>query len=60
MLHNCKEKDFELNRENKSNDTFFMYQLSFIGLEFGKNVRGFFEAGIGEQGIILGGVKYKF
>lgn len=60
MLHNYKEKDLELNKEDKGNDTFFMYQLSFIGLEFGKNVRGFFEAGVGEQGIILGGVKYKF
>ena len=60
MLHNYKDKDLELNKEDKSNETFFMYQLSFIGLEFGKNVRGFFEAGIGEQGIILGGVKYKF
>ena len=60
MLHNYKDKDLEANKEYKDNDTFFMYQLSFIGLEFGKNVRGFFEAGIGEQGIILGGVKYKF
>ena len=60
MVHNCQEKDFELKEEKKSSDTFFMYQLSFIGVEFGKNFRGFLEAGFGEQGIVMAGVKYKF
>lgn len=60
MIHKYDEKDFEVNNHNKGTDTFFMYQVSFVGLEFGKKVRGFFEAGVGEQGIILGGVKYKF
>lgn len=60
MFHESNEKDLAANKEYKDNDTFFMYQLSFIGLEFGAKVRGFFEAGVGEQGIILGGVKFKF
>ena len=60
MFHESNEKDLAANKEYKDNDTFFMYQLSFIGMEFGAKVRGFFEAGVGEQGIILGGVKFKF
>ena len=39
---------------------YFMCQVSAIGVEFGSKLRGFFEAGGGEQGIILGGIKYKF
>jgi hypothetical protein len=36
-------------------------QASFVGMEFGsENFRGFAELGIGEQGILLGGLKYKF
>ena len=44
----------------KDNSTHFMYQLSFIGLEVGKQVRGFVEVGIGEQGFLQTGIKYKF
>lgn len=39
---------------------YFMCQVSAIGVEFGSKLRGFFEVGGGEQGIILGGIKYKF
>lgn len=38
----------------------FNWQASFIGMEFGGAFRGFFEFGMGEQGIILGGLRYKF
>jgi hypothetical protein len=29
-------------------------------LEFGSQIRGFAELGVGEQGFLLGGVRYKF
>ena len=42
-------------------DLVFNFQASLLGVEAGgRNVRGFAEFGIGEQGIILGGVRYKF
>ena len=36
------------------------WQASLIGVEFGGAFRGFVEVGTGEQGIILGGLRYKF
>jgi len=39
---------------------YFMGQVSAIGVEFGSKLRGFVEVGAGEQGIVLGGIKYKF
>lgn len=38
----------------------FDWQLSLIGMEFGGALRGFAELGMGEQGIILAGLRYKF
>lgn len=38
----------------------FNWQASFVGMEFGGALRGFVESGFGEQGIILGGLRYKF
>ena len=38
----------------------FNWQASLIGMEFGGAFRGFVELGMGEQGIILGGLRYKF
>lgn len=47
--------------KNITNDVFFNFQASLIGVEAGnQQVRGFAELGVGEQGIILGGVRYKF
>lgn len=44
-----------------TNDFVFNFQASLLGVEAGGNhVRGFAELGIGEQGILLGGVRYKF
>ena len=45
--------------ENNSK-VYFMCQVSGIGVEFGGKLRGFVEAGVGEQGIVLAGLKYKF
>jgi len=36
------------------------FQFSAIGVEFGGKFRGFVEAGVGEQGIVLAGLRYKF
>lgn len=43
------------------NEVLFNFHVSALGVEAGgQQVRGFAELGIGEQGIILGGVRYKF
>ena len=54
------EKDFATGKSTDDNSTHFLFQLSFIGAEFGKQLRGFAEAGIGEQGFLLAGIRYKF
>ena len=42
-------------------DLMFNFQASFLGVEAGNNhVRGFLELGVGEQGIALAGLRYKF
>ena len=47
--------------KNITNDVFFNFQASLIGVEVGnQQVRGFAELGIGEQGIFLGGARFKF
>ena len=38
----------------------FNWQASLIGMEFGTNLRAFAEVGMGEQGIVLGGVRVRF
>ena len=44
-----------------SKDLLFNYQASLIGVEAGSaHLRAFAELGIGEQGIALGGVRFKF
>jgi hypothetical protein len=44
-----------------NNDVFFNFQASLLGVEVGNaQVRGFFELGVGEQGLALAGVRYKF
>ncbi len=47
-------------KSDTANKVYFAYQVSPVGIEFGGAFRGFVELGVGEQGIILGGVKYKF
>lgn len=44
-----------------ANDLLFNFQASLLGIEAGgSNVRGFIEIGMGEQGVALAGVRYKF
>ena len=38
----------------------FNWQASAVGMEFGGAFRGFLELGMGEQGIILVGLRYRF
>ena len=40
--------------------TLFMFQATALGVEFGSNIRGFVEAGVGEKGLLCAGVRYKF
>ena len=54
------EKDFATNKSKDDNSTYFMFQASLIGAEFGKQFRGFAELGVGEQGFLLAGIRYKF
>lgn len=55
------ENGVKTGEKTTSSDLFFNFQASAIGIEAGGNhVRGFAELGIGEQGIALAGVRYKF
>ena len=58
-----KSKNIEENKvvkENEESGTYFMFQASFIGAEFGSKFRGFVELGVGDQGFALAGIRYKF
>ena len=43
-----------------SGSLFFNFQASLLGVEFGGGVRGFVEAGAGEQGFLTGGLRFRF
>jgi hypothetical protein len=65
FMHESQEGDTNGDKVKKADysDTTVIpnLQASFVGMEFGsENFRGFAELGIGEQGILLGGLKYKF
>jgi len=55
--HASRETDSQTNTDNK---TTVAFQVSALGLEFGSQLRGFLELGIGEQGVLLAGLRYKF
>ncbi|MBR0166319.1 MAG: outer membrane beta-barrel protein [Prevotella sp.] len=57
---NSKSKTNEEPAWVDSNGSYFMFQLSFAGLEYGKALRGFAEFGIGDQGLVMAGIRYKF
>ena len=40
--------------------TRFMFQATALGIEFGGNLRGFVEAGLGEKGTLCAGLRYRF
>lgn len=56
---NSSEKDSS-GQTKDDNGTYFMFQLSPVGLEFGKQFRFYTELGVGEQGFIQAGLRYKF
>lgn len=48
-------------KEETDNMVFFNFQVSALGIEAGtENVRGFAELGVGEQGVALAGVRFRF
>ena len=55
-----KSKDFETMKDKKETSVYFMFQASLIGAEFGGKVRGFVELGVGDQGFLQAGIRYKF
>ena len=54
------EKDSATAKSKDENGTYFMFQLSLIGIEFGHQFRGFAELGVGHQGFAVAGLRYKF
>ncbi len=61
MLLSMKDEDVVSKNSKNDSEVYFMWQASLLGAEVGsQNIRGFVEAGIGEQGIVLAGIKYKF
>ena len=63
-LRNSHLKEVSPSTERTTKDkngVFFNFQISAIGIEAGRNhVFGFAEVGVGEQGIGLAGVRFKF
>ena len=57
---NSTEKTQQSNESKDSNETLVLFQVSPLGMEFGGQVRGYFELGVGEQGFIQAGIRYKF
>ncbi len=65
-LASFKDQDYDDNGKLvgdrvKHNEAAFNFQVSLIGVEAGgSHARGFIELGVGEQGIALAGLRYKF
>ena len=60
MLHS-KTEDLVDHMTDTDSKFYFMWQASLLGAEVGsKNLRGFIELGVGEQGIALAGLRVKF
>ena len=60
-LFNQKMKEAETGQKTDENKVNFNFQASAIGIEAGSGtIYGFLEAGLGEQGVFLGGVRAKF
>ena len=61
MYMNLKEKDNQTGKSDSNSKLYLGFQASLLGLEAGsQNVRAFVEAGVGEQGIFLAGLKCRF
>ena len=59
-MTNSSSKTDENGDTVRTGSLFFNFQASLLGAEFGGGVRGFVEAGIGEQGFVIGGVRFRF
>jgi hypothetical protein len=61
MLLNWKSEDTKNGKTDSDSKFYLTCQISLLGLEAGsQNIRGFLEAGAGEQGIVLAGLRCKF
>lgn len=62
LRHSSIDRERVSDKSDESdNMAFFNFQLSALGFEAGtENVLGFAELGVGEQGIALAGVRFKF
>ena len=60
LSNSSGSSDTEDGNSSPSGDLFFNFQASLLGAEFGGGVRGFVEAGVGEQGFMIGGVRFRF
>ena len=60
-FEDCDENGKKTGEKTTATDLMFNFQASLIGVEAGnQHVRGFAEFGVGEQGIALVGLRYKF
>lgn len=60
-FEDCDENGKKTGEKTTAADLMFNFQASLIGVEAGnQHVRGFAEFGVGEQGIALVGLRYKF
>lgn len=61
FMHESQKDDIDNGTDFSDTDVIFNFQLSLLGIEAGaENFRGFVELGVGEQGIALAGLRYKF
>lgn len=58
-----EKREFEGDNAQYNSDkteAHFNWQVSLLGVEAGKRLRGFAELGFGEQGLFIAGVRYRF
>jgi hypothetical protein len=62
LRHSTIKNNEDISAKNKTDNTlFFNFQVSALGIEAGtENVRAFAELGVGEQGVGLAGVRFRF
>ena len=61
MLLHSKSEDVKTGKSDTDSKFYVAYQVSALGLEAGsQNLRAFLEAGFGEQGLVLAGLRCKF
>ena len=62
LRHSSLKNNNDITAKSTTDNTvFFNFQVSALGIEAGsENVRGFAELGMGEQGVALAGVRFRF